>query len=131
MLNYDMFTRDYPDFVVDEFLPYLIETYNLHISPSPDMHMTSGGSSGGISAWNIAWYRTDSFRRVYMSSPSFLSMGNGREIPALIRKVETKPIRVWTEFSENEPDEYFGSSYCAADDAERALRFAEIGRAHV
>jgi len=124
MLNYDMFTRDYPDFVADEFLPYLIETYNLRISPSPDMHMTSGGSSGGISAWNIAWYRTDVFRRVYMSSPSFLSMGNGREIPALIRKVETKPIRVWTEFSENEPDDYFGNSYCAADDAERALKFA-------
>ena len=124
MLNYDMFTRDYPDFVADEFLPYLTETYDLHISPSPDMHMTSGGSSGGISAWNMAWYRTDVFRRVYMSSPSFLSMGNGREIPALIRKVETKPIRVWTEFSEHEPDDYFGSSYCAADDAERALRFA-------
>lgn len=124
MLNYDMFTRDYPDFVADELLPYLIETYDLHISPSPDLHMTSGGSSGGISAWNMAWYRTDAFRRVYMSSPSFLSMGNGREIPALIRKVETKPIRVWTEFSEHEPDDYFGSSYCAADDAERALRFA-------
>ena len=124
MLNYDMFTHDYPNFVVYEFLPYLIETYGLHISPSPDMHMTSGGSSGGISAWNMAWYRTDYFRRVYMSSPSFLSMGNGREIPALIRKVETKPIRVWTEFSENEPDDYFGSSYCAADDAERALKFA-------
>lgn len=124
MLNYDMFTRDYPDFVADELLPYLTETYDLHISPSPDLHMTSGGSSGGISAWNMAWYRTDVFRRVYMSSPSFLSMGNGREIPALIRKVETKPIRVWTEFSENEPDDYFGSSYCAADDAARALKFA-------
>lgn len=124
MLNYDFFGPVYPNFIVDEFLPAILKEYSLSISDSPDLHMASGGSSGGICAWNMAWYRTDFFHRVYMSSPSFLSMGNGREIPARIRKVETKPIRVFTDFSENEPDDYFGSSYCAADDVERALRFA-------
>lgn len=121
---YDMFTDRYPNFIVDELIPHLTAAYGLRISPSPDMHLTCGGSSGGISAWNMAWQRNDYFRRVYMSSPSFLAMGNGDEILALIRKCEPKPIRVFTEFSEHEPDDYFGSSFCAADAAERALRFA-------
>ncbi len=124
MKNYDIFGPEYPNFVVEEFIPWITNQYRLSISASPDMHMTSGSSSGGISAWNMAWYRNDYFRRVYMGSPSFLSMGRGREIPALIRKCETKPIRVFTAFSEDEPDDYFGSSYCVADDVERALRFA-------
>ncbi len=121
---YDFFSDRFPDFIVDEFLPYLINKYNLRIHPSPDMHLVTGGSSGGISSWNIAWHRTDYFRRVYMSSPSFLEMGKGQELLALIRKFETKPIRVFTEYSEDEPNDYFGSSFCAAKEAEMALEFA-------
>lgn len=124
MNTYDLFSSRFPDFVVDEFLPYLIKKYGLCIDPSPDMHLVSGGSSGGISSWNIAWHRTDHFKRVYMSSPSFLEMGKGQELVTLIRKYETKPIRVFTEYSENEPDDYFGSSFCVAKAAEAALRFA-------
>lgn len=124
MRAYDVFGPEFPAFVVEEFIPWIVREYNLSISDSPDMHMVSGGSSGGVSAWNMAWYQTDYFHRVYMSSPSNLSMGRGRELTALIRKYETKPIRVFTEYSENEPDDYFGSSFCAADDVERALRFA-------
>ena len=124
MNSYDWFTSEYPNFLVEEFLPYIKEKYNLRISTSPDLHAVSGGSSGGISAWNIAWCRMDCFKRVYMSSPSFLAMGKGNEIPVLIRKCETKPIRVYMEYSENEPDDYFGSSFCAAMEAERALQFA-------
>ncbi|MCR5263593.1 MAG: hypothetical protein K6D94_06945 [Clostridiales bacterium] len=124
MLNYDMFTPDYPEFVIGELIPFLTGKYGLSISPDPDLHMVSGGSSGGISAWNMAFYRPDYVRRVYMASPSFLSMGRGRELPALMRKYETLPVKVYMEYSENEPDDYFGSSLCAAMDAYRALKFA-------
>ncbi len=124
MNTYDFYSNRFPDFVVDELLPYLIEKYNLNIYTSPDMHLVTGGSSGGISSWNIAWHRTDYFKRVYMSSPSFLEIGKGRELIALIRKYETKPIRVFTEYSENEPNDYFGSSFCVAKAAEMALEFA-------
>lgn len=74
------------------------------------MHLVSGGSSGGICAWNFAWHRNDYFHRVYASSPTFSALGNGEDIPFLIRKYESKPIRVFTDYSEREPDEYFGSS---------------------
>lgn len=124
MGTYDMVNTDYPNFLVEELIPFLVEKYDLNIYDHPDMHMTSGGSSGGISAWNIAWQRNDYFRRVYMSSPSFLAMGGGNEYPVLIRKYETKPIRVYVDYSENEPDDYFGSSYCAALESIKALKFA-------
>ncbi len=124
MKAYDMYANRFPDFVVDELLPYLISKYDLKMSPSPDMHLVTGGSSGGVSSWNIAWHRTDYFKRVYMSSPSFLEMGKGQELVTLIRKFETKPIRVFTEYSENEPNDYFGSSCCVAKAAEMALEFA-------
>lgn len=122
--TYDLSTGRYADFVVDELLPVLIQKYNLKISASPDLHLVSGGSSGGIAAWNFAWHRNDYFRRVYASSPTFSAMGNGESDPFLIRKFEPKPIRVFTDYSENEPDDYFGSSLIAAQNFEKALLFA-------
>ena len=124
MDDYDLFTSEYADFLVYELIPRITEEFGLHISPSPDWHMTSGGSSGGISAFDVAWFHPEYFRRVYMSSPSFLAMGRGNEVPVLVRKYETKPIRVYEEYSENEPNDYFGSSFCAAKEIEMALEFA-------
>lgn len=124
MDDYDVFGPDYAYYIVKELIPYLAENCNFRLSPSPDFHMTCGGSSGGISAFNMAWYCPEYFHRVYMSSPSFLAMAKGNELPVLMRKVETKPLRIYMEYSETEPDDYFGSSYCAAMEAERALKFA-------
>ncbi len=122
--DYDLFNSEYADFLVYELIPAVTKEYNLHISGSPDWHMTSGGSSGGISAFAIAWFHPEFFHRVYMSSPSFLAMGRGNEIPVLIRKYETRPLRIYEEYSEYEPNDYFGSSFCAAKEAEMALEFA-------
>ena len=88
------------------------------------MHLVSGCSSGGISAFVIAWFHPDYFRKVYMSSPSFLAMGRGNEIPYLIRKYETKPLKIYEEWSENEPNDYFGWSRPIDEEAHAALNFA-------
>lgn len=124
MNSYDLFDREYGDFLVYELIPYIEKTYDINFSKSPDMHFVSGGSSGGISAFVIAWFHSDYFHRVYMSSPSFLAMGRGNEIPYLIRKFETKPIRVYEEYSENEPNDYFGWSKSIDEEAREALIFA-------
>ena len=124
MDNYDVFGPEYPAFITEELLPYVVEQHGLCLSPSPDMGCVAGGSSGGISACNMAWHRNDRFRRVYMSSPSFLEMGKGTQLLTLMRKCEPKPIRVYTEYGENEPNDYFGNSVSAAVEAERALSFA-------
>lgn len=125
MNSYDLFDSEYADFIVYELIPYVITTYDLKISSSPDMHFVSGGSSGGISAFVIAWFHPEYFRRVYMSSPSFLAMGRGNEIPYLIRKYETKPLRIYHEWSENEPNDYFGWSGGIDAEANAGLIFAE------
>ncbi|MBR2861074.1 MAG: hypothetical protein IKB86_04475 [Clostridia bacterium] len=125
MNSFDVYSAKFSTFIIDELIPFLTTKYSLCISPSPDMHMVSGGSSGGISAWNIAWHRNDYFKRVYMTSPSFLSMARGDELINLMRKFETKPIRVYTEFSENEPNDYFGDDYCAGESCARALKFSK------
>ena len=124
MNTYDLFDREYSDFVVYELIPHIEKEYSVKFAASPDMHMVSGGSSGGISAFLIAWFHTEYFRRVYMSSPSFLAMARGNEIPYLIRKYETKPIRIYQEWSENEPNYYFGWSRSIDDESNAALIFA-------
>ena len=110
MNSYDLFDREYGDFIVYELIPHISREYSINFSALPDMHFVSGGSSGGISAFVIAWFHPEYFRRVYMSSPSFLAMGRGNEIPYLIRKYETKPLRIYEEYSEYEPNDYFGWS---------------------
>lgn len=122
--DYDLFDESYPYFVTRELIPHLIEIHSLSVSPSADMHTVSGGSSGAISAFNVAWHCPDFFHRIYMSSPSFLSMGGGRAPIELMRKYEPKPFRIYYEYSEHEPNDYFGSSYCAAIDAKMALEFS-------
>jgi len=124
MNNYDMFDREYADFIVYELIPYVTKTYGFNISDSPDMHMVSGGSSGGISAFMIAWFHPEYFHRVYMSSPSFLAMGRGNEIPYLVRKYETKPLRIYMEASENEPNDYFGWSRGIDEETDKGLIFS-------
>jgi len=124
MNSYDLFDREYSDFIVYELIPYVSKKYSIKFSSLPDMHFVSGGSSGGISAFVIAWFHPEYFHRVYMSSPSFIAMGRGNEIPYLIRKYETKPLRIYEEYSENEPNDYFGWSRSIDEETREALAFA-------
>lgn len=122
--SYDLFNNEYADFIVLELLPYIEKEYDIKFDENPDLHYISGGSSGGISAFVIAWFHSEYFHRVYMSSPSFLSMGRGNELPYLIRKYETKPIKIYEEYSENEPNDYFGASFPIDVETRMALEFA-------
>lgn len=122
--EYDQVGSDFPNFIVDEFLPWLIKKEQLNINPSPDMHAVSGGSSGGICAWNFAWYRNDCFHRAFMSSPTFSCIRDGVEPMVVARKAETRPIRCYVSQGTNEPNLWAGDSYVAALLAKSALDFA-------
>lgn len=87
--DYDIFSSEYVDFIVDEFIPYIKEKYSLNLSDNPNMHMISGGSSGGLSSWNGVWFRNDYFRRAYLSSPTFSAMARGNMAPVFMRLYET------------------------------------------
>jgi len=122
--EFDQTGRGYPDFLIEEFIPWLCEKENLVLSPQADMHMISGGSSGASCAWNAAWYRNDYFRRVFLSSPSFIAFRGGEELLVLARKAETRPIRAYLTVASNEPNQYAGSSYCVGLSAESALKYS-------
>ena len=121
--EYDQCGPQYADFVIDEFLPWLINEYGLNISPSPDMHLVGGASSGGISAWNLAWFRNDYFHRCYMSSPTFSSMRDGETPVFLARIAETRAIRCYELYGDFEPMIPAGDSFVAAVNAERMMDF--------
>ena len=122
--EYDETGSEYPDFLVDEFIPWFIREYGLNIDSNPDMHMVAGSSSGGISAWNIAWFRNDYFRRCYLASPSFLAIRNGEETLYRVRLSEPRPIRIYETYGEFEPDMYEGNSYLAAVFAKNTFEYA-------
>jgi gluconolactonase len=122
--EYDQVGRGYPDFLADEIVPWIAEKEHLNISDSPDMHLISGSSSGGLCAWNAAWFRNDFFRRAFLCSPSFVAFRGGEELMTLARKSETRPIRSYLTVGTDEPNQYAGNSYLVALSAQSALNYA-------
>ena len=55
----------------------------------------TGASSGGIAAFSIAWHRPDLYSRVYTTVGTFVAMRGGHNYPAIIRKTEPKPLRIY------------------------------------
>lgn len=122
--EFDQNGPDYPNFLVEELIPAAARKADVTLSPSPDMHLIAGRSSGGMCAWNAAWYRNDYFRRVFLSSPTFSAMRGGEETMVLVRKTEARPIRIYMTAGTREPDYFFGSSFYAACNAAKAFEFA-------
>ncbi|MBQ7170712.1 MAG: SMP-30/gluconolactonase/LRE family protein [Clostridia bacterium] len=122
--SYDVFGPEFPLFLTEELIPYVLRTHSIQISSSPDLHMAAGSSSGGICAWKCAWFCNDYFHRVYLSSPTFASMNKGYTAPILARLTEPKAIRGFMDYSETEPNAYFGDLVCAALEAKSAFTYA-------
>lgn len=86
------------EFVETELLPKVatrLAQMGIAISANPDMHAVMGASSGGIAAFTLAWQRPDLFRRVYCSVGTFVAMRGGDGFPALVRKTESQPLRIF------------------------------------
>lgn len=109
--NYDHVGPEFPNFLVEELIPEATKVESLSISPNPDLHMTSGGSSGGQCALNACWYRNDYFRRAYLASPSVFALAGADEFFIYAQRCEPRPIRVYMTFNEFEPVGYWGNNY--------------------
>ncbi|MEM8736425.1 MAG: alpha/beta hydrolase-fold protein, partial [Planctomycetota bacterium] len=105
--EYDSLGDRYAQFLTEEVLPVVTEKYN--ISDDPEWHAIGGSSSGGICAFNVAWQRPDYFRRVYTNVGSFTHLRGGNIFPALVRKTEPKPLRVYMVDTSGDVDNAFGS----------------------
>jgi sugar lactone lactonase YvrE/enterochelin esterase-like enzyme len=120
--EYDALGDRYARFLLEEILPEVAKHYN--ISTNPDDRAIAGASSGGISAFNTAWNRPDSFHRVLSFIGSFTNLRGGDEIATLIRKTEPKPLRVFLQDGTADQDVYAGNWYLGNQQIYSALQYA-------
>ena len=98
--------RSMPIFCCDEILPEVGKKYKL--TSKPEEQAICGISSGGICAWTVAWERPDAFGKVLSHVGSFTNIRGGHVYPALIRKTERKPIRVFLQDGSHDLDNAHG-----------------------
>ena len=124
--EYDTLSPDYATLLLDEILPAVGKEYNL--TDNPEQRAICGISSGGICAFTVAWQRPDAFRKVLSHVGSFTSIAGaetgGHLYPALIRKTEPKPIRVFLQDGSGDLDNAHGSWPLANQQMAAALKYA-------
>ena len=127
--EYDGMGDRYARFLIEELLPEVGKDYN--ISSDPNDRMIAGSSSGGIAAFTVAWERPDSFRRVFTAVGTYVSLRGGNEYPALVRKYEAKPIRIFLQDGSKDLDIYGGSWWDSNQAMLHSLQFAgyDVGHA--
>ncbi|HWB99790.1 MAG TPA: SMP-30/gluconolactonase/LRE family protein [Bryobacteraceae bacterium] len=91
--EYDAVGPRFPTFLIEEVLAEVAKHYNL--SNDPNDRAISGSSSGGNASFNAAWTRPDVFHRVLSFIGGFTNLRGDHIYPSLVRKMETKPLRVF------------------------------------
>lgn len=120
-VEYDSVNGDYAKFLLEEILPEVGKSHKL--TDDPNQRAICGISSGGICAWTVAWERPDAFRKVLSHVGSFTNIRGGHVYPALIRKTENKPVRVFLEDGEKDVDNEHGNWWLGNKQMEAALKF--------
>ena len=98
--EFDSTDDTWAQFIEQEVLPLVraLKTQDgqaINISSDPNDCAITGASSGGIAAFTAAWNRPDLFSRVYTTVGTFVAMRGGHEYPAVVRKTEPKPLRIY------------------------------------
>ena len=115
VFEYDSLSDRFSRFLLEELIPEVAKKYNL--SKSPDDHAISGVSTGAVGAFAAAWNRPDQFHRVLSFIGTFVAMKGADGLPALIRKTEPKPIRIFLQEGKNDhvvPSEPYGTFYAGS-----------------
>ena len=121
--EYDSLGDQYAKFLIEEMLPVLGKQYNL--IDDANSRAVCGISSGGICAFTTAWERPEVFSKVLSYVGSFTNIRGGHVYPALIRKTERKPIRVFLQEGEGDLDNLFGNWPLSNLQMEAALKYAK------
>lgn len=113
-IEYDTVSDKYVQFLLEEILPEVAKNYNLRTDGYS--RAMAGNSSGGICAFNAAWFKPDEFSRVLSRIGSFTSIqwhrgeiDGGNVYPFWVRKEQKKNIRVWLQDGSEDLENQFGS----------------------
>ena len=112
VFEYDSLSDRYTRFLLEELLPEVAKGHNL--SRDPNDRGLAGVSTGAVGAFAAAWNRPDQFRRVLSFIGTFVAMKGADTLPALIRRTEPKPIRVFLQAGRNDhivPGQPYGTFY--------------------
>jgi len=120
--EYDTLSDQYVRFLLEEILAEVGKKYD--ISNDPQHRAICGNSSGGICAFTAAWERPDSFGKVVSHIGSFTNIRGGHVYPAIIRKTEIKPIKIFLQDGSNDLDNLHGNWPLANQQMAAALKFA-------
>lgn len=120
--EYDTLSDQYSRFLLEEVLPRVGEDHAL--TDLAERRAIGGISSGGICAWTVAWERPDQFTKVLSHVGSFVNIRGGHVYPALIRKTDPKPIRVFLQGGSGDLDNRHGNWPLANHQMAASLKYA-------
>jgi gluconolactonase len=115
IFEYDSLSDRYSRFLLEELISAVAKEYNL--SKNPDDHGIAGTSTGAVGAFMAAWNRPDEFHRVLSFIGTYVAMKGADELPALVRKTEPKPIRIFMQDGTGDhivPAEPYGTSFAGS-----------------
>jgi gluconolactonase len=115
IFEYDSLSDRYSRFLLEELIPEVEKKWNL--SKDPNDRALCGVSTGAVGAFMAAWNRPDQFRRVLSFIGTYVSMKGADSLPALIRKTEPKPLRIFLQDGSGDhivPAEPWGTFYAGS-----------------
>lgn len=130
--EFDYTDGRFAEFINNEIIPFVEKSTKIEgkdikikISDNPNDRSIFGLSSGGISAFNAAWFHPEVFRRVFSGVGTFVSMRGGNDLQMFVRKCEPKPLRIFLQDGSNDVwNATFGHWYEANQMLSTALDFA-------
>jgi enterochelin esterase family protein len=130
-IEYDTVSTRYPRFLMEEVLPEVEKMYKLR--QDGYSRAIAGESSGGICAFNAAWYMPDKFARVHSAVGSFTSIqwrskennDGGNVYPNMVRKENKRNIRVWMSDGADDLENNHGSWPMQNIQMANSLKFRE------
>ncbi len=127
--EYDGLGDAYARFLLEELLPAVekqktSDGRTINLSKNGNDRAIGGQSSGAIAAFTAAWERPNEFSKVFSGIGTYVGLRGGDRYSALIRKYETKPIKVFLQDGSNDQNAYGGDWWFANQMMERSLIFA-------
>jgi gluconolactonase len=134
--EYDGLGDAYARFLLEELLPFVetkqtADSRPIRLSHSGNDRAIGGSSSGAIAAFTAAWERLEAFSRVFSAIGTYVGLRGGDRYPALIRKTEPKPLRIFLQDGSNDLNIYGGDWWMANQTMERAFTYAGYEVKHV
>jgi len=121
--EYDSLSDQYSKFLIEEIIPEVSK--DILLKKDRNLRAICGISSGGICAFTAAWERPDYFSKVISHIGSFVNIRGGHVYPALIRKTEPKPLRIFLQDGSNDLDNAHGNWPLANQQMAAALKYSK------